>query len=55
MVGLLLVVGFFLVSAFSRFCRRGTGVSLVLSYGSFSVCSLFLVGLATHKLKDEPL
>jgi len=26
---------------FSRFCRQGTGFSLVLAYGSFGVCSLF--------------
>jgi hypothetical protein len=55
MVGLLLVVGLFLVSAFPVFVYEAQGFHLSLLMAFSASIAFFLVGLATLKLKDEPL
>jgi hypothetical protein len=55
MVGLLLVIGLFLVSAFPVFVYEAQGFHLSLLMAFSASIAFFLVGLATLKLKDEPL
>jgi len=55
MVGLLLVVGLFLVSVFPVFVGKAQGFHSSLLMALLASVAFFLVSLATFKLKDEPL
>jgi multisubunit Na+/H+ antiporter MnhF subunit len=54
-IGLLIVVGLFLVSAFPVFVSEAQGFHSSLLMALLASEAFFLVGLATLKLKDEPL